>query len=395
MLTLLFYTRYHCVPSKGGTEHTTITVARKLLEDYSIHSISAFTYDFVGEANCFDAEYKLSKNKKEATEKIRNIINKHNVDFVIIQGYFHEIDIFRHAIKDNSKCHLIFTHHFNPGWEQLKREEVDEKMKRSKGYKHAKYRVKLKLFPIFLKLNKHNLSKRYRSAYRYSDKVVLLSNGYIDKFEKLGHFCDHSKFCVIPNARSFTNSFDIANYSEKEKIVLIVSRLDERQKRIHLALDIWKQVKKNKALKDWRLQIVGDGDQPCVKEYIKWSKENKIPEVDFFGRRVPLPFYQKASIFMMTSACEGLPLTILEAQQQAVVPIVFDTFDSIHDIINSGQNGYIINETDKCSYIKALENLLLNDDLRKAMAERALTSQQKFSREVIMEKWIEMFKDIV
>ena len=98
---------------------------------------------------------------------------------------------------------------------------------------------------------------------------------------------------------------------------------------------------------------------------------------------------------MMTSACEGLPLTILEAQQQAVVPIVFDTFDSIHDIINSGQNGYIINETDNFSYIKALEDLLLNDDLRKAMAECALTSQQKFSKEVIMKKWIEMFEDIV
>jgi glycosyltransferase involved in cell wall biosynthesis len=298
-------------------------------------------------------------------------------------------------LKDNSKCHLIFTHHFNPGWEQLKRGEVDEKIKRSQGYRRVKYRVKLKLFPIFLKLNKYNLSKRYRSAYRYSDKVVLLSNGYIDKFEKLGNFYDHSKFCVIPNALSFTSSFDMANYSEKEKTVLIVSRLDERQKRIHLALDIWKQVKKNKALKDWRLQIVGDGDRPCVKEYINWSKENKIPEVEFFGRKLPLPFYQKASVFMMTSACEGLPLTILEAQQQAVVPIVFDTFDSIHDIINSGQNGYIINETNKDSYIEALEDLLLNDDLRKAMAECGLTIQQKFSKEVIMKKWIEMFKEMV
>ena len=395
MPTLLFYTRYHCVPSKGGTEHTTITVAKKLLEGYGIHSISTFTHDFAGETDCFDAEYKLSKNKKEASEQIQSIISKHNVDFVIIQGYFHEIDVFRHAIKDKTKCHLIFTHHFNPGWEQLKRGEVDDKIKKSKGYRRVKYRVKLKLFPIFLKLNKYNLSKRYRSAYRYSDKVVLLSNGYIDKFKKLGHFNDRSKFCIIPNALSFTSSFDMANYSEKEKTVLIVSRLDERQKRIHLALDIWKQVKKNKALKDWRLQIVGDGDRPCVKEYINWSKENKIPEVEFFGRKLPLPFYQKASVFMMTSACEGLPLTILEAQQQAVVPIVFDTFDSIHDIINSGQNGYIINETNKDSYIEALEDLLLNDDLRKAMAECGLTIQQKFSKEVIMKKWIEMFKEMV
>jgi glycosyltransferase involved in cell wall biosynthesis len=395
MLTLLFYTRYHCVSSKGGTEHTTITVAKKLLEDYDIHSISTYTHDFAGEAECFDAEYKLSKNKKEATEQIQDIITKHGVDFVIIQGYFHEIGIFRHAIKGNNKCHLIFTHHFNPGWEQLKRGEVDDKIKKSKGYRRVKYKVKLKLFPIFLKLNKYNLSKRYRSAYKYADKVVLLSSDYIDKFEKQGHFNDKSKFCVIPNALSFTNSFNIADYPKKEKTVLIVSRLDERQKRIHLALNIWKQAKENENLKDWKLQILGDGDQPCVKDYISWSKSHDIPNVEFFGRKNPFPFYQKASVFMMTSACEGLPLTIMEAQQQGVVPIVFNTFDSIHDIINHGQNGFIIKETDVCSYVKTLENLLSDEGLRKDIAENALTSQQKFSKEVIMKKWIEMFQEIL
>lgn len=96
----------------------------------------------------------------------------------------------------------------------------------------------------------------------------------------------------------------------------------------------------------------------------------------------------------MTSACEGLPLTIIEAQQQAVVPIVFDTFSSIHDIIKNNVNGCIIEEGNINIYVKALENLLLDAKSRRFMAENSLYSQQKFTKEVVMKKWVEMFTDI-
>jgi len=394
MPTLLFYTRYHCVPSKGGTEHTTITIARELLEQYDIHSVSTYTNNFEGDSGCFDAEYRLPDNKNKAILYIKKIIEKHDVNFVIIQGYFHEIDMFRNAIKHRNNCHLIFTHHFNPGWEILKYGEVVERINRTRGFKHLRYKFKLSIFPVFLKLSNYNLSKRYRNAYKAADKVVLLSSGYIDKFAKFGNFKDHSKFCVIPNALSFAESFNIESYDEKEKNVLIVSRLDERQKRIHLALNIWKQVKNNPNLANWKLQIVGDGERPCVKEYISWANNNDIPDVTFFGRRDPRNFYQKASAFMMTSACEGLPLTIIEAQQQAVVPIVFDTFSSIHDIIKNNVNGCIIEEGNINIYVKALENLLLDAKSRRFMAENSLYSQQKFTKEVVMKKWVELFTDI-
>lgn len=395
MHTLLFYTRYHCVPSKGGTEHTTITIAKELLKRYNIHSVSTYTNIFDGESECFDAEYKLPKNKKKATLHIEQIIEKHNVNFIIIQGYFHEIDMFKNAIKNRSNCYLIFAHHFNPGWEILKHGEVVERINRTKGLKHLKYKFKLSIFPVFLKLSNYNLSKRYRHAYEEADKIVLLSSGYIDKFAKFGHFKDHSKFCVIPNALTFAETFNMESYDEKEKIVLIVSRLDERQKRIHLALNIWKQVKNNPNLANWKLQIVGDGERPCVKEYISWTANKGIYDVTFFGRRDPEFFYKKASAFMMTSACEGLPLTIIEAQQQAVVPIVFDTFSSIHDILSNSVNGCIIEEGDLEKYANVLEHLLLDDQSRRLMAENSLESQQKFTKEVVMKKWVELFNDIL
>lgn len=40
-----------------------------MLEDYDTHNISTFTRDFPEKVNSFDAEYKLSKNKKEVIIK--------------------------------------------------------------------------------------------------------------------------------------------------------------------------------------------------------------------------------------------------------------------------------------------------------------------------------------
>jgi len=76
------------------------------------------------------------------------------------------------------------------------------------------------------------------------------------------------------------------------------------------------------------------------------------------------------------------------------VPIVFDTFSSIHDIIKNNVNGYIIEEGNINIYVKALENLLLDAKSRRFMAENSLSSQQKFTKEVVMKKWVEMFTDI-
>ena len=61
--------------------------------------------------------------------------------------------------------------------------------------------------------------------------------------------------------------------------------------------------------------------------------ENDIKNIYFEGNKNPLPYYQKASVFLMTSALEGWGLTITEAQQFGVVPVAFDSYPSLHEVI--------------------------------------------------------------
>lgn len=89
----------------------------------------------------------------------------------------------------------------------------------------------------------------------------------------------------------------------------------------------------------------------------------------------------------MTSACEGLPMTILEAQQCGCVPIVYDSFASAKDIINSGKNGVLIANRDKAAYVAALKELMTNVELRTKMSEACVQSAERFSVEKVAAQW--------
>jgi len=49
---------------------------------------------------------------------------------------------------------------------------------------------------------------------------------------------------------------------------------------------------------------------------------------------------------MMTSRFEGWPMVLMEAMQMGVVPVVYNSFESLSDIVVDGENGYIIPNND-------------------------------------------------
>ena len=90
---------------------------------------------------------------------------------------------------------------------------------------------------------------------------------------------------------------------------------------------------------------------------------------------------------MMTSKSEGFPLTLNEAMQYGVVPLAFDSFASIRDIINDSENGYIIPEMDMKTYSDKLLGLMTDAQLRRSMAMNALNSCKRYLPERIGNMW--------
>lgn len=55
---------------------------------------------------------------------------------------------------------------------------------------------------------------------------------------------------------------------------------------------------------------------------------------------------------MMTSIWEGLPMTLIEAMHYGCVPIAFDSFAALYDLIDNGNNGFIIPNNDIDCFVK-------------------------------------------
>ena len=158
-------------------------------------------------------------------------------------------------------------------------------------------------------------------------------------------------------------------------------------------MKIWKQIESIHSLGDWRLTIVGHGEE-YEMYYKNFVKRNYLKRVQFAGAQSPEPYYRRASILPLTSSFEGWGLTLTEAQQFGVVPIAFYSYASLTDIITNGENGFIIPNNDLNAFTKRIVSLMENDDLRKIMAYNAIKTSHRFSKEKICEDWMYVFNDI-
>jgi glycosyltransferase involved in cell wall biosynthesis len=200
----------------------------------------------------------------------------------------------------------------------------------------------------------------------------------------------NGKLAAIPNPLSFQHSFPVDKIQDKEKIVLIVARLIEPQKRISLCLEIWEKI--SPALPEWKLIIVGDG--PNADEYKEYVKARAMGNVIFTGRQNPYEYYQKASVFMMTSAYEGFPMTIIEAQQMGVVPVVMDSYAALHDVVTDNENGIIIPNNNIEEFCAAMIRCMQDNEYRLELAKAAVYHSYRFTIDTILDKWEALFNSL-
>lgn len=230
--------------------------------------------------------------------------------------------------------------------------------------------------------------KHFKRLNKYSDRVVLLSDSFKHDFSFfIGELSD--KVCAMPNPipAKIRNS---ESNTRKDKIVLYVGRIDLQQKRPDLLLQIWSMIYKDH--KDWKLIIVGGGkDLNYLKTY---ASSLHLENVVFEGNQDPTPYYQKASIFCMTSSYEGFGIVLVEAMNMKVVPIAFESFSTVRDIIDDNVNGILIPPFDMDLYAKKLSELIGNDDLRYSLSNNAYQKSQQFRMDVIGDKWLALFASL-
>lgn len=137
------------------------------------------------------------------------------------------------------------------------------------------------------------------------------------------------------------------------------------------------------------LDLIGDGDQrPVLEEQVGQLGIGHL--VTFHGhvhdvaRRL-----SKARILLLCSRFEGQSLAILEAQAHGCVPVAYDVDFGPRDVIQDGDNGFLVPFGDQEAAAMAVGRLLADDALCAGMSARALESARQYSSEQIFTQWKE------
>lgn len=232
-----------------------------------------------------------------------------------------------------------------------------------------------------------NWGAYFDECIRNSDAVVFLSNKFLPIVEKMVGY--HStKVVAINNPLSYDTQSTI-DFSPKENIVLWGGRLGYGAKHTEKMLLVWAHVSVNH--QDWKLVVCGSGNADYFRELC--SKYN-IENVEFPGFVNMEEYYAKAAILCNTSVTEGWGMVLVEAMQYGCIPMAFNGYASVHDIIEDGKNGYIISAFDEDEYAHKLEQLMSDNTLRVNMAKNGLESCQRFAPQQIASQWQNLFDSL-
>lgn len=85
-------------------------------------------------------------------------------------------------------------------------------------------------------------------------------------------------------------------------------------------------------------------------------------------------------------------MVLLEAMSYGLPIISYDCKCGPKDLINNGLNGFLVPESNIEELANAIMKLISNRDMMIEMGRNAKVESQKYEREIIMQKWIDLFE---
>lgn len=291
----------------------------------------------------------------DTINKVRRCLLAHRIDILHTHNY--KSDIIGYFATRNLNVKLIATAH---------------------GYTDISNRV-----TIYERIDRWFLKK-------FFDRVVVVSGSV------LPGFTDKEKV-VIPNGinvdrfdRSAVSAEDIRKkygLNTDDLLIGTVGRLSVEKNQKLLVEAAKKLCAREPRLK---VMIIGEGPEEAdLKDMVRLAKlEEKIIFTGLISNVAP--FYKVFDVFTLPSLTEGVPMTILEAMASKT-PVVATRVGGIPQIIAHGQTGLLVNSNDVNGLCSALEELIMNSDLRKSMAESAF---QFVRQEYSIERMVSLYHQI-
>lgn len=222
----------------------------------------------------------------------------------------------------------------------------------------------------------------FRTIERNADVVITLTEG--DKM--LWKRAKRTE--VIPNF----STMPISQYTDcTSKRVIAVGRL-AWEKGFGRLIEAWRIVSSKHS--DWHLDIYGEGSMHDT--LIALAKLCKAQNLTFHNVMSNISHeYATSSICAVTSYFEGFSLVLLEAMKHGVPCVAFNCPFGPGSIINDANNGFLVYDGEIRIFADRLCRLIEDENLRKQFSKAAIEKSKTFDVDVIMNKWKELFEQIL
>src|SRR5690606_23459524 len=217
---------------------------------------------------------------------------------------------------------------------------------------------------------------------RWADAYVLLSERYVECFKS--YFPEGHVPCPVYGIGNACKPAErVGDPGEKKKELLFVGRLSYAHKRPDYLLRIWARLEDR--FPDWRLRLVGSGEDELALKAL--ASRLGLKRVSFEGFQDPRPYYRDAAVFCMTSAHEGFPMVLGEAAGFGCIPVAFESFDAVRDLVVDNENVILVPAFDLDLYAQRLEELMCDEARRARLSRSALGMPEKFSEARVGARW--------
>ncbi|CDL84103.1 glycosyltransferase [Xenorhabdus szentirmaii] len=180
----------------------------------------------------------------------------------------------------------------------------------------------------------------------------------------------------------------IRKKDECNKIVTYIGRIT-KEKGVDNLIKAWGIIEEK--YEDWKLEIIGDGHDK--KEFIELSENLKLKNISFFESTNNITHYfRRATISVLPSLFEGLPLSIIEAKSQGCAVISTRT-NGGKKLIKNMENGILVD----IANVEDLANkiILLIDDyeLRYKLINQSYSDMPSFEIAHLAKNWENIFNN--
>ncbi|MCI7781413.1 MAG: glycosyltransferase [Bacteroidales bacterium] len=392
-MNLLFVNDIPFNPSCGGIERVTDMIVKELLRrgGYKITYLckklrdqSIMEYDYP--VKVVTLPYEGGFHNLANITFYARFVKEYQIDIVINQrgwdGYMND------ALDVDGFKTISVIHSTIDGWMNFMLSHINFLEKSTWGY--IKYGLKQMIFPIYKSYKKHQFRQHstahYRELLAKSTAVSVLSTRYIDELKKYAGK-DSCPIYAIHNPCSFGGQ----QKSDKENIILFVGRLTDAEKKPMRMIKIWEMLYQRHP--DWRLIIVGDGDEREKME--RYVNRRRIERVCLEGQQTEVDkYYKKASFICLTSQFEGWGMSLTEGMSFGCIPFTFDNYGAAHDIVDDNVNGCLIHAFDLTEYANRLSALMDNSSKREELSNAAREKSHCFSITSVVDKWEKLFEEV-